>query len=246
MPASRLTSRAAFLLDIDGTLVHSDGIYFRVFQKLLTPMGYVVDEPFYKENVHGKVDADVFRKLLPEGSTEEELLAMSKKKDDTFCELYREESARSGPPIVEGLPAALALAQQHGIRCIAVTNAPRGAAEATIESLRDTIPAAAVIEGLVIGAECTRAKPHPDPYLEGARQLGVELSSCLVFEDSRSGVRAGVAAGAQVIGMRTSMDDAELRAAGCVATLADWTGLTTDLIDKLVTVPGDASPDAAA
>ena len=36
------------------------------------------------------------------------------------------------------------------------------------------------------------------------------------------------------------------RAAGCVATLADWTGLTTDLIDKLVTVPGDASPDAAA
>jgi len=244
---SRLATKAAFLLDIDGTLVFSDAIYFRVFQKLLAPMGYTVDEPFYKENVHGKVDADVFKKLMPEGSTEEELLAMSKKKDNTFCELYNEQAASSGPPMLEGLPAALDLAQQHGIRCIAVTNAPRGAAEATMASLRATIPAASVIEGLVIGAECTHAKPHPDPYIEGARQLGVSLSECIIFEDSRSGVRAGVAAGVPVIGMRTSLGDTELRTVGCVATLADWKGLSIDLINKVIAgTPGNVSPEAVA
>ena len=48
----------SFLLDIDGTLVTTDGLYFRVFQKLLAPLGYDVDDAFYKANVHGKVDAD--------------------------------------------------------------------------------------------------------------------------------------------------------------------------------------------
>ena len=243
--AARGLSRGAFLLDIDGTLVFSDAIYFRVFQRLLAPLGYTVDEPFYKENIHGKVDADVFQKLMPAGSTAEELLAMSQKKDRTFCELYREQAAASGPPMLEGLPAALELAQQQGIRCIAVTNAPRGAAEATIESLRGAIPAASVIEGLVIGAECTRAKPHPDPYVEGARQLGVPLSECLVFEDSRSGISSGVAAGAPVVGMRTSLSHAELRAAGCVATLDDWRGLTLDFID-MARQQGSCSPEAPA
>ena len=59
------------------------------FKKLLEPYGYIVDEAFYEAEVT-KVDADVFKKLLPEGTSEAELLAMSKKKDDLFCELYRE------------------------------------------------------------------------------------------------------------------------------------------------------------
>ena len=105
MAASRLrASKATFLLDIDGTLVYSDAIYFRVFQKLLAPLGYTVDDAFFKENVHGKVDADVFKKLLPADATEEDLLAISKKKDSTFCELYREQSALSGPCACFRLP----------------------------------------------------------------------------------------------------------------------------------------------
>ena len=56
--AATVARRMAFLLDIDGTLCHSDGIYFKVFQRLLAPHGYKVDDAFYAENVHGKVDAD--------------------------------------------------------------------------------------------------------------------------------------------------------------------------------------------
>ena len=241
---ARLSSKMSFLLDIDGTLVFSDGLYFRVFQKLLKPLGYDVDDAFYKENVHGKVDHDVFSRLMPDASPDE-LTAMSKKKDATFCDLFREEAALTGPPMVPGLPAALELAQQEGVRCIAVTNAPRGAAETTMAALCATIPAASIIEGLVIGAECTRAKPHPDPYVEGARQLGVPLSECVVFEDSRSGIKAGVAAGVPVVGMRTSLGDAELRAAGCAATLADWQGLTVDFLNKLACGAPSAAPSSA-
>ena len=79
------------------------------------------------------------------------------------------------------------MAKEKNIRCIAVTNAPRGAAEVVIEQLKRDIAAADVIEDLIIGAECANPKPSPDPYLEAIRRLGVEPGSCIVFEDSGSG-----------------------------------------------------------
>ena len=42
-------------------------------------------------------------------------------------------------------------------------------------------------------------KPAPDIYLEAARRLGVDPRNCLVFEDALSGVKAGKAAGCQVV-----------------------------------------------
>ncbi len=44
-----------------------------------------------------------------------------------------------------------------------------------------------------------RGKPHPDVYLEVIKRLGVEAHECIVLEDSRDGIRAGVAAGTKVI-----------------------------------------------
>lgn len=44
-----------------------------------------------------------------------------------------------------------------------------------------------------------RGKPNPDIYLEVARRLGVQPEECIVLEDSRDGIKAGVAAGAKVI-----------------------------------------------
>ena len=42
-------------------------------------------------------------------------------------------------------------------------------------------------------------KPNPEPFLAGARAIGVDIRDCLVFEDSESGGRAGLSAGARVI-----------------------------------------------
>ena len=125
----------ALLLDIDGTLVHTDALYFKVFQRLLKPFGYEVDESFYTQHIHGRVDADVFSTLMPPSYGSAELAAMSREKDRLFCEVYREEVAHNGPPMVEGLPDALSLCRTLGVRAVAVTNAPRGAAE-LMRSLR--------------------------------------------------------------------------------------------------------------
>ena len=51
------------------------------------------------------------------------------------------------------------------------------------------------------GHDMPRSKPHPDVYLAAMAQLQVEPQQCLVIEDTVTGVRAGVAAGAAVCGL---------------------------------------------
>ena len=50
------------------------------------------------------------------------------------------------------------------------------------------------------GHEQPRSKPAPDVYLAAAAALGVDPRRCAVVEDTVTGVTAGVAAGATVIG----------------------------------------------
>lgn len=51
----------------------------------------------------------------------------------------------------------------------------------------------------VAGDEVASGKPHPEPYLEAARRLGVDIRACIVIEDSPTGVASGQASGAFVL-----------------------------------------------
>ncbi|KAI0697495.1 HAD-like domain-containing protein [Cerioporus squamosus] len=53
-------------------------------------------------------------------------------------------------------------------------------------------------------------KPAPDPFLLAANELGFDASRCVVFEDSPSGIKAGVASGATVIAVCTSHERSKI------------------------------------
>ena len=42
-------------------------------------------------------------------------------------------------------------------------------------------------------------KPAPDIFILGAKELGLEPSECIVFEDSSSGVKAAISAGVPIV-----------------------------------------------
>jgi sugar-phosphatase len=55
---------------------------------------------------------------------------------------------------------------------------------------------------LVSSEDVEFGKPNPDPYLKGARNLGLHPRDCIVFEDAAAGIQAGLSAGAaHVIGV---------------------------------------------
>ena len=85
-------------------------------------------------------------------------------------------------------------------------------------------------EGCVFsGHEMPRSKPWPDVYLAAAAALQADPLRCAVVEDTVTGVRAGVAAGATVFGYAPAtsghVDAQALREAGAAATFTDMAQL---------------------
>jgi len=201
----------ALLFDLDGTMLVSDPIHEQVFREIWTERGLPTPPGFYVEQIHGRQNQDIFREFLPD---EPDIQGLHERKEAMF----RDRLPRPYP----GMPGVVALvrrAEAEGWPRAIVTNAMRKNADAMLEAigLRDAF------ETIVIGEECQRGKPAPDPYMEAMRQLGVAPEDSIAFEDSVSGATAAAASGAFTFGLRSALDDATLRAAGASETLADFT-----------------------
>lgn len=200
----------ALLFDLDGTLIHSDALHFEVFADFFAERGQVIDLDFYNANIHGRSNLDMFPAFFPDADAK----ALSDEKEARF----RDRLSGRVPPM-PGAEALLDRAGKAGWQVGVVTNAPRDNAEHMLRAigLRDAF------DVLVIGEECARGKPDPEPYLAAMRALGVPPEVCIAFEDSPSGTRAARASGAYTVGIRSSASHDTLRAAGAHASVHDFT-----------------------
>ncbi|KAI0033721.1 HAD-like protein [Vararia minispora EC-137] len=68
--------------------------------------------------------------------------------------------------------------------------------------------------GYVTSDDVHRGKPHPDPYLAGAKKIGVDPANCVVIEDAPSGLKSGRAAGSKTIAVCTSHTREQITTSG--------------------------------
>lgn len=69
-----------------------------------------------------------------------------------------------------------------------------------------------------------KGKPHPEGYLKAKKAMGLpDAADMIVFEDAPSGIKAGKAAGAVVIGLATTFDAQTVRDAGADVVVPDLT-----------------------
>jgi mannitol-1-/sugar-/sorbitol-6-phosphatase len=186
------------LFDLDGVLVDSTPAVARVWAGWAREHGFEPDEVVKK--AHGRPSIATIRELLPSANHAEE-----------DREVERREIAD-----VEGvvpLPGAKELLQALPLESWAiVTSCTRALAHVRIAAAGLPKP-----KYLVTASDVRHGKPDPEPYLKGAQMLGVPASDCLVVEDAPAGIRAGKAAAARVLALRTTASDAELQQAD-----ADW------------------------
>ncbi len=92
-----------------------------------------------------------------------------------------------------------------------------------VDAVFSRLPLADCFNTIVTADRVQRGKPDPECYRLAAERLAVEPERCLVFEDSRSGTLAALAAGATVIGVgKTDM----LLEVGAARVIADFTGVS--------------------
>jgi HAD superfamily hydrolase (TIGR01509 family) len=78
---------------------------------------------------------------------------------------------------------------------------------ANIQFVLQSAQLAPFFRAVVDGHQVSRPKPAPDVFLKAAEEIGIAPRDCIVFEDSYSGVQAGLAAGMRVVGLLTTHDE---------------------------------------
>lgn len=232
LPPHPLTC-AGVLFDIDGTLTDSDPLHLAVFRTVLAeeqnkgewegdpsvPGGQPVSETWFRRHIAGRHNPTIVAELFPSWSVDRGA-AWSADKEARFRALAAPQGALAPLP---GLLSLLDALDASGIPYVAVTNAPGLNAEAMLDGLGIR----SRFVDVVLGERCVRAKPDPEPYLEGLRRLGLEnrAAECVAFEDSPSGARAAVAAGLGCWGVSTGQAPSALLAEGCGGVVRDFTCL---------------------
>ncbi|PSP16357.1 MAG: phosphatase [Cyanobacteria bacterium QS_8_64_29] len=101
-------------------------------------------------------------------------------------------------PLRPGVERLLQQAHQAGLRLAIATTSARPNVMALLESTLQTAHPD-WFEQLATGEVVAQKKPDPEVYHYLLREMGLSPHECLAFEDSRSGLRAAVAAGSPTV-----------------------------------------------
>jgi mannitol-1-/sugar-/sorbitol-6-phosphatase len=190
---------AAILFDLDGVLINSTGSVARQWRAWAREQG--IDEEKVIAIAHGVRAIEVIRTVAPHL--------------DAKAELRKLESREVGDQAsVSLMPGALDLvATIPPGRWGVVTSGTRHIASARLRLGGFTVPKA-----LVTADDVANGKPHPEPYLRGAKLLHVKPEDCLVIEDAPAGIRSAHAGGMKVIGFASTYGKEKLAEAEAVVS----------------------------
>jgi HAD superfamily hydrolase (TIGR01509 family) len=179
----------AIIFDMDGLLIDSEPIWFRAkvdFMKKFdkewswedqkNTMG--VSTQFWVDYVFKKIEGSVSKDEVLSGII------------DRMKDYYR----RGELELMPGANEALKFARKEFKVGLA-----SGSYKELLEIVVHTNKWNAYFDEILSSDDMERGKPHPDIYLEVMKRLGVDPSESVILEDSRDGMKAGIAAGAKVI-----------------------------------------------
>jgi HAD superfamily hydrolase (TIGR01509 family) len=182
------TAITAVVFDLDGVLLDSEQLWDEVREDLAREHG---------GRWHEQAQADMMGMSSPEWSRYmHDVIGLSQAPDEINAEVVRRllDRYRTSLPLINGAVQAV---ERSSARW------PLGLASSSNREVIDAVLETAGIAGrfaaTVSSEEVARGKPAPDVYLEAARRLGADPTTCVAIEDSRNGIRSAHAAGMRVV-----------------------------------------------
>ncbi|MEV4190434.1 HAD family hydrolase [Streptomyces toxytricini] len=178
----------AVLLDMDGTLVDTEGFWWEAEVDVFAELGHRLEETWRDIVVGGPMTRSAGFLIEATGA------------DIGIGELSVLLNERFEARIAEQVP--LMPGAERLLSELARYNVPTALVSASHRRVIDRILGSLGPERFaltVAGDDVPRTKPHPDPYLLAARTLGAHPSRCAVIEDTATGVAAAEAAGCRVV-----------------------------------------------
>lgn len=180
----------AVFWDMDGTIVDTEPFWMTAEMRMVESFGgtWTAEDGL---NLVGKGLEDS-AEILRAAGVRREVDDIVQSLTDEVTAALRSQRASFRPGAVDLLRSL----RGAGVRMGLVTMSLQRMADAVIDQIGFD-----AFDVVVTGDMTHRPKPFPDPYLQAAEQLGVDIAQTLVIEDSPGGVRSGVASGAVTLGV---------------------------------------------
>jgi HAD superfamily hydrolase (TIGR01509 family) len=215
----------AVVFDLDGVLIDSMATHAEAYRRVLAPGVAVSDRDVYLRE--GARSETILRDLL-HGAGRMPSAAQIKRLADEKQRIFQ---ALPPPRPYAGSAALLATAWEAGVATALVTGTRRANVEAIAPDWVQRFDALQTQETY------KRDKPHPEPYANAARALGVAPRDCIAIENAIRGVQSARAAGyGTVLAICTTLTAPDLAQAGPDAVFRGHEALTEDLRRRLRTL----------
>lgn len=230
MNNNKLNASAAVLFDCDGVIANSEEIMFAAGYEYIRAHGLEYTRREFAAISIGGMGPQSYVSVLAQEYHRVHDRHMPHEWAEDYClRVYGALEERL--TVVPGVDAVLENLKAAGIPCAVGTNAGETSTRHKLQTLGLTGYFNQHVYSWDNGA---RPKPHPDIYQDAAAGLGCAPQDCIVIDDSATGVKAGVAAGATVIGFtggehRDEDYGRELRAAG-----AHYTAQTMAQVEDII------------
>lgn len=180
-----------FIFDMDGVLINSNAAHLASWKKIAQIDGVnFSDEVFWQ--TFGMTSEYIVEKYWQKTLNEKEIAEVVDRKETAF-----RESIKQFVKPIDGAVDFVHFLSQKGYKLAVGSSAPRVNVDYTLEWLGIQ---SFFGERVVAGNEVKQGKPAPDIFLTAARKLNASPETCVVIDDSRSGVNAGKNAGMKTIG----------------------------------------------
>lgn len=194
-------NQAAVIFDMDGVICHTNPYHSLAFKSFFAKRNLYPTEEEFAQHMYGKSNSYILKHFLEREIVGQEFFDLEFEKESLFREIYEKH--------VETIPGYLAFLEslkKEGFKTGVATSAPR----ANLDLIMGHLGFEKDMESIMASENVSFHKPNPEVYLTSALNLGVVAENCVVFEDSFSGITAGLNAGMKVVGVLSSHTKNEL------------------------------------
>lgn len=213
----------AVIFDMDGVIIDSNPYHRMAWGRFLDTKGIVISDDVFKNQIFGTTGSGALRRLIGEGLTEGEVEAFKREIEGEYRDIIRH---LDGVEPVNGLVDFMESIKNGGHKIALATSAP---AE-NVELVLNRFGIYKLFDLMVDITQVTKGKPDPEIYQMAVNRLSISKRQCVVFEDSISGITAAKCAGLVVIGVTTSHSSEELKEAGAVFTIGDFSEISLEKV----------------
>ena len=212
----------AVIFDMDGVIVHTNPYHSMAFREFFSTRNLAPTDEEFAQHMFGKSNSYILTHFLQRTIEGEELRLLEDEKESLFRKIYE-------PHIdpIKGITTFINDLDKNGVKLGVATSAPI----ANLELILSKVPLRSKMGSILASENVKKHKPDPEVYLTSAKNLGVKPDQCVVFEDSFSGVSAGLNAGMKVVGVLTSHSEVELPP--CSFYIKDYSELSFEKIADL-------------